>query len=91
MAPSNVVAPIVPLTPTAPLTPLQKVFSDAKVKTIAADGTKQRGFVDTLQESAKPTEEIKQGLLSDLRSRYTPISNQETVARANKRVAKDIE
>lgn len=99
-APNNIASSELPSSMTEPLTPLQQVLSDAQTRTksastgpsgTAADGTKQRGFVDTLQESVKPTEEIKQGLLADLRSRYTPITNRETVARANARVAKDIE
>lgn len=50
-----------------------------------------RGFVETLTESPKPAEEIKQGILQNLKSRYTPITNEQTVAKANARIAKGID
>jgi hypothetical protein len=47
----------------------------------------QRGFTDTLLESDK----APQGLKDRLKSAYTPISNETSVLQANKRVDKDLE
>lgn len=50
-------------------------------------GEKERGFVTTLKESDKPPAEVK----DKLSATYTPISNERTVAAANKRVKEDID
>lgn len=47
----------------------------------------ERGFVTTLKESEKPP----QGFKEKLKAAYTPITNEATVAAANKRVSDDLE
>lgn len=66
--------------------PLQQAADKIKQPKTPSKESNLRGFVDTLQRSEKPTEEVKKGLWDDLRSRYTPLSNEEVVRRANERV-----
>ncbi|OKP81648.1 hypothetical protein A3842_11255 [Paenibacillus sp. P3E] len=47
----------------------------------------QRGFTETLKESPKTPEPLK----AKLNSEYEPITNADTVAKANERIARDVE
>lgn len=53
----------------------------------AAQPLKQRGFAQTLNESEKPPVGFKE----KLKSAYQPITNEGTLAQANKRLSKDVE
>lgn len=51
----------------------------------------QRGFVQTLEESGKLTPETAQGLKESGERTYKPITNVETVQKANKRISQGID
>jgi DNA-binding ferritin-like protein len=53
----------------------------------ASNVKNERGFISTLKDSPKSSE----GFLERLKGAYKPISNEETVAKANTRVSGDIE
>lgn len=53
----------------------------------APPAMQERGFAQTLRESEK----TPQGFKDTLKSAYRPITNQETIATANKRINKDVE
>jgi hypothetical protein len=76
----------------------QKPKSQPKPKTqslfgdefeVKGDGTKERKFVTTLTDSGKLPKTVKDDLSSRSTSRYKPISNQETLDLANKRIQDD--
>jgi hypothetical protein len=77
---------------TQPAQPISKYASERKIiqataKPKSTEGTKERGFATTVKEADKTASEVKEGI----RSRYTPVTNEESLRRANQRIDKDIE
>ncbi|MFD0673920.1 hypothetical protein [Cohnella sp. GCM10027633] len=51
----------------------------------------ERGFVQNLEQSGKLTPEVERGLAQSPERRYEPITNEETVARANQRISQGVD
>lgn len=51
----------------------------------------QRGFISSLEQSEKLTPETREGLVQSDNRNYKPLTNEETVAKANKRIEKGID
>lgn len=76
--------------PTAPQTqqvtpPVSAQVSQARQRT-----PNERGLFGNLRESGKLTDEVQEALDASSKRTYKPITNADTVAAANRRVAKDI-
>ncbi len=63
--------------------PLQSVLDDS----LPVDGTKTRGFIDTVKESPKTNPAIA----DKIDGSYSPLSNKETLKKADDAIAKDFE
>jgi hypothetical protein len=77
---------------TQPAQPISKYATERKIiqataKPKSTEGTKERGFATTVKEADKTASEVKEGI----KSRYTPVTNEESLRRANQRIDKDIE
>lgn len=68
------------------VTPPVKIDESVKVS-MPEPKAQQRGFTETLKTSAKTPEPLK----AKLNNEYQPITNLETVAKANARLARDVE
>jgi hypothetical protein len=75
-----------PSRPRIDVTPTEKM-QPAPVRPDGSPGLQQRGFAETLNASEK----TPQGFKDRLQSAYKPITNQETLNTANKRINKDAE
>lgn len=66
--------------------PIEDVINTFKKTEITPKAPDERGFINTLANSEKTAPNVLERLKNDLRSRYTKVSNEETVKLANERV-----
>ncbi len=67
--------------------PIEEVVQTFKKADPVAKEPNERGFINTLKNSEKSSEPF----LQRLKSMYTPITNEETVSRANQRISESID
>lgn len=76
---------------TASLTTERTIPTPQEVKAKASPQVGERSFIQTLEQSDKLTPETRQGLAQSTERTYEPITNADTIAKANQRIANNID
>lgn len=89
-APEVPVSPVINDAARAMETPVQAAGAGRNAPELPPGGLPERGVVTSLAEQDKIPQEMTDLMRQNPNSRYTPITNADTVAKANLRVAEDI-